>query len=94
VRVVRYDAPDADIPVIGPGEVLVAHQAGALWGPLAPATAAIVLEVGAPFMHIMSVCREYGIPGVVNAKGATERLREGQRVTVDGAKGWVLDADE
>ncbi|CAA9252523.1 MAG: Phosphoenolpyruvate synthase [uncultured Chloroflexi bacterium] len=92
VRVVRHDADDADVPDVQPGDVLVARQAGALWAPLAPAVAAVVLEVGGPFMHIMAVCREFGIPGIVNAKGATQALREGQRVTVrvDATRGWVL----
>ena len=93
VRLVRHDAADAHVPLIGPGDVLVARQAGALWGPIAPAAAAVVLEVGGPFMHIMAVCREYGVPGVVNAKDATRLLRDGQVVTVDGAQGWVLAAD-
>jgi pyruvate,water dikinase len=93
VRVLRHDAPDADAPALGPDAVLVARQAGALWGPLAPATAAVVLEVGSPFMHIMAVCREYGVPGVVNAKGATVSLQDGQRVIVDGTNGWVLAAE-
>jgi pyruvate,water dikinase len=93
VRIVRHDAPDAEMPAAGADEVLVARQAGALWGPLAPAVAAVVLEVGSPFMHVMCVCREYGVPGIVNAKGALERLRDGQRVVVDGERGWVLAAE-
>jgi rifampicin phosphotransferase len=94
VRLVRHDTADAHVPLIGPGDVLVAHQARALWGPIAPTLAAVVLEVGGPFMHIMAVCREYGIPGVVNAKDATTRLRDGQRVTVDGAHGWIPAAND
>jgi rifampicin phosphotransferase len=93
VRIVRHDAPDAEMPAAGPDHVLVARQAGALWGPLAPAVAAVVLEVGSPFMHVMAVCREYGVPGIVNAAGALEKLRDGQRVTVDAERGWVLSAD-
>jgi phosphohistidine swiveling domain-containing protein len=53
----------------------------------------VVLEVGSPFMHVMAVCREYGVPGIVNAKGALEKLRDGQRVTVDAERGWILAAD-
>jgi rifampicin phosphotransferase len=95
VRLVRHDADDSDVPDVQPGDVLVARKAGALWAPLAPAVAAVVLEVGGPFMHIMAVCREFGIPGIVNAKEATTLLRDGQRVTVtvDASRGWVLAED-
>ncbi|HXI18202.1 MAG TPA: PEP-utilizing enzyme, partial [Chloroflexota bacterium] len=93
VRLVPHDARDAALPDVQPGDVLVAHSAGALWGPLAPAVAGIVLERGSPFMHVMVVCREYGVPGVVNAKDAMQTLRDGQLVEVDGDRGWVLAAD-
>jgi phosphohistidine swiveling domain-containing protein len=42
----------------------------------------------------MLTCREYGVPGVFQAKQATQVLRDGQRVTVDGTNGWVLPAEE
>jgi pyruvate,water dikinase len=45
------------------------------------------------FQHIMIVCREFGIPGIVNAVGAARRLRDGQAVVVDADRGWVLAAD-
>jgi len=35
------------------------------------------------------VAREYGIPTVVGIEGATRRLRTGQRIAVDGARGTV-----
>jgi pyruvate,water dikinase len=87
VRLVDYHDV---VPEVKAGDVLVAHTAGALWGPVAPALAGVVLEVGGPFQHIMVVCREFGIPGIVNAKDAAARLRDGQRVLVDADHGWVL----
>ena len=50
--------------------------------------------VGAADMiqHAMLTCREYGVPAVFQTKDATRRLREGQRVTVDATRGWVLPA--
>jgi pyruvate,water dikinase len=81
------------VPDVRPGDVLVARKAGALWGPIAPALAGVVLEMGSPFQHIMIVCREFGIPGIVNAKEATSCLEEGQRVLLEADHGWVLPAD-
>ena len=94
MRVVRHDDDDALVPCVQPGDVLVAHNAGALWGPVAPACAGVVLEVGGAFQHIMLVCREFGVPAVPNAAGATTKLHDGQHVIVDGTRGWVLAAEE
>jgi pyruvate,water dikinase len=35
------------------------------------------------------VAREYGLPAVVSVKRATQRVREGQWILVDGAQGRV-----
>ncbi|MFI5267791.1 MAG: PEP-utilizing enzyme, partial [Chloroflexota bacterium] len=80
-------------PDVATGDVLVARNAGPLWTPLFPVVAAVVLEQGALTQHAMLTCREYGIPAVFQTKDGTRRLREGQRVTVDGTRGWVLAAD-
>jgi pyruvate,water dikinase len=74
------------------GDVLVARNASPLWAPVFPAAAAVVLDAGGFFQHAMLICREYGIPAVFQAKEATQKLAEGQRVTVDGTNGWVLPA--
>jgi pyruvate,water dikinase len=43
--------------------------------------------------HCAIVAREYGIPAVVGAHGATRVIITGQRITVDGGRGIVtLDA--
>jgi pyruvate,water dikinase len=50
---------------------------------------AVVTDVGSLVAHASLVAREYGIPAVVGTGDATARLREGQVVTVDGARGIV-----
>lgn len=44
--------------------------------------------------HGAVVAREFGIPAVVNVPRATERLRDGQRIEVDGGSGRVRVLDE
>jgi pyruvate,water dikinase len=85
---------DALVPEVEPGDVLVAHNAGVLWTPVFPVAAAVVLDEGVLFQHAMLTCREYGVPGIFQAKQATSVLREGQLVTVDGTNGWVLPAED
>ncbi|MEX0916014.1 MAG: PEP-utilizing enzyme, partial [Wenzhouxiangellaceae bacterium] len=50
---------------------------------------AIVLEVGGVLQHGAVVAREYGKPCVVGIDRITEKLRDGQRVEVDGAAGTI-----
>jgi len=48
-----------------------------------------VTEVGGLMTHGAVVAREYGIPAVVSVAGATERIQTGQRIRVDGTRGFV-----
>ena len=89
---VRHVPTDAEVPEVEPGDILVARNAGALWAPALPLASAVVLEEGALLQHAMLICREFGVPGIVQAAGARERLAEGRRVTVDGTRGWVEPA--
>jgi phosphohistidine swiveling domain-containing protein len=72
-----------------PGEILVAVTTMPPWTPLFGVAAAIVTESGGPLSHCAIVAREYGIPAVVGAHGATRAIATGQRVTVDGGLGVV-----
>ncbi|GAA2981386.1 PEP/pyruvate-binding domain-containing protein [Actinokineospora diospyrosa] len=71
------------------GEVLVAPSTNVGWTPMFPRAAAIVTDVGAPLSHAAVVARELGIPAVVGCGDATSRLRTGDLVRVDGARGTV-----
>ncbi len=72
-----------------PGEVLVAVTTMPAWTPLFGVAAAVVTETGGPLSHCAIVAREYGLPAVVGAHGATQRIQTGQTVTVDGSTGIV-----
>jgi phosphoenolpyruvate synthase/pyruvate phosphate dikinase len=48
-----------------------------------------VTDRGGALSHAAIVAREYGIPGVVSARVATERIADGSRVRVDGDTGEV-----
>ncbi len=86
VRVIR--GPE-DFARFKPGEVLVAQVTAPAWTPLFGRAAAVVTDGGSLAAHASLVAREYGIPAVVAAGDATVRLRDGQRVTVDGNAGIV-----
>ncbi len=71
------------------GEILVARAVDPGWTPLFPVAGALVLELGSQLSHGAVVAREYGLPMVVNVRGATRLLHDGQEVVVDGARGLV-----
>ena len=73
-----------------PGEILVAITTMPAWTPLFGVAAAVVTETGGPLSHCAIVAREYGIPAVVGAHGATQRIQTGQSITVDGSTGIVM----
>jgi pyruvate,water dikinase len=76
-----------------PGEVLIAITTMPAWTPLFGIAAAVVTETGGALSHCAIVAREYGIPAVVGARGATKAITTGTRVTVDGGTG-VVTIDE
>ncbi|MGH3224391.1 MAG: PEP/pyruvate-binding domain-containing protein [Streptosporangiaceae bacterium] len=84
-RVVR-DPADAHVE---PGEILVAPTTDPGWTPLFLTAGGLVTETGAVMAHGPTVAREYGIPAVICVPGATDRIRTGQLITIDGAAGTV-----
>ena len=72
-----------------PGEVLVADTTTPDWEPVMKTAAAIVTNRGGRTCHAAIVARELGIPAVVGADVATERLPTGGMVTVSCAEGDV-----
>ena len=74
---------------IEPGEILVARTTDVGLTPLFLLAAGVVTELGGPLSHAALVAREYGVPAVVNVAGATVALRTGERIRVDGDRGYV-----
>ena len=75
---------------VRPGDVLVCTSTSPTWTPLFGTVGALVSETGGALSHTAIVAREYGIPAAVSVQRATERLQDGQLVTVDGNSGAVL----
>jgi pyruvate,water dikinase len=71
------------------GEILVCRYTNPAWTPLFTLAAGVVTDAGGAVSHAAIVAREYGIPAVLGAAGATERIRDGQEILVDGTEGRV-----
>ena len=74
---------------ITPGEILVGRSTDPSWTPLFLTAAGIVMEEGGPLSHAAIVAREFHLPAVLNAKGATRIVRTGMTITVDGTRGTI-----
>jgi pyruvate,water dikinase len=72
-----------------PGSILVAKITTPAWTPLFAMASGIVTDVGGPSSHSSIVAREYGVPAVLGTGVATQRIRAGQKITVDGNSGVV-----
>ncbi len=84
VRVIR-DA--SDLARVQRGDAIVAETTTPDWEPVMRIASAIVTERGGRTCHAAIVARELGIPAVVGAEHAMERLRDGEAVTVSCAQG-------
>ncbi|MGJ0638092.1 phosphoenolpyruvate synthase [Xenorhabdus bovienii] len=69
------------------GDVLVTDMTDPDWEPIMKKAAAIVTNRGGRTCHAAIIARELGIPAVVGCGDATERLKEGQEVTISCAEG-------
>jgi phosphohistidine swiveling domain-containing protein len=78
-----------DFDQMRPGDILVAGITTPAWTPLFAMAAGVVTDVGGPLSHGSIVAREYGIPAVLGAGVATQRIHSGQTITVDGSTGVV-----
>lgn len=71
------------------GEVIVARFTDASWTPLFALAAGVVTDIGSMLSHSAIVAREFGIPSVVNTHSATQRIRTGDWLQIDGESGAV-----
>jgi pyruvate, water dikinase len=80
---------DPALADMDPGDVLVAHTTDPSWASLMFMASALVVDIGGQLSHAAVVARELGIPCVMNTGEGTRRLRDGDRLRVDGNAGTV-----
>lgn len=71
------------------GDILVCRYTDPSWTPLFVLASAVVSDTGGPLSHSAIVAREYDIPAVLGCGNATDTLRDGEEIVVDGDKGIV-----
>jgi len=71
------------------GDILVCQVTNPTWSPIFQKISAAVSDIGGSMSHAAIVAREYGLPAVVGTGQATSRIKDGQRIRVDGGRGVV-----
>ncbi len=71
------------------GDILVTESTTEAFNILLPLLGGIVTDNGGLLSHAAIVSREYGIPGVVGTREATQRITDGAHLRVDGDAGEV-----
>jgi phosphohistidine swiveling domain-containing protein len=85
----RYVASLDDFDQVQKGEILICQMTNPAWVVLFTKISGLVTDAGGTVSHPAVVAREFGIPAVVGTSNATERIKTGDRVRVNGATGVV-----
>jgi len=88
---VRIVSDEMNLEVVKKGDVLVTAMTSPDMVPAMTRAAAIVTDEGGMTCHAAIVARELGIPCIVGASHATELLKDGEKITVDGSMGVVYE---
>jgi len=73
---------DADALRFKEGSILVIQQALPRWAPLLSRAKGVIAELGSITGHLANVAREFRVPSIFGATGATSILKEGLEVTL------------
>ena len=79
---------------VSEGDIIVAEMTTPDMVPAMKRASGIITDEGGMTSHAAIVSRELGVPAVVGAEHATERLDDGQLVTIDGEKGTIESGAE
>ena len=85
-KIVKSTSDLIDFPE---GAVLVAPTSSPQYVMVLQRAQAVVTDAGSMTGHMAAVCREYRIPTLMNARGATQKIRPGEVITVDARSGRV-----
>ncbi|MCY1537840.1 phosphoenolpyruvate synthase [compost metagenome] len=85
VRVVLDPAADE----LEDGEILVCRTTDPGWASYFFIASGLVIDIGGPLSHGAIIARELGLPCVINARNATQRLHTGDLIRIDGTLGTV-----
>jgi pyruvate,water dikinase len=88
--VLSYD----ELSKVQDGDILVAVSTNPAWTPVFGRIKGIVIDGGGTLCHPAVVARDFGIPAVVNCFEGTTKIKDNQRIRVNGTEGTVYILDK
>ena len=88
VHVVENENELSEIP---PGAVVVARTSSPKLAAAIVGASAVITDVGTTTGHLATIAREFRVPAIVDAEGATDILRGAGEVTVDSEENAVYE---
>jgi len=83
-----YSVDDAN--TLLKGEIMVARFTDIGWTPYYSIVNGLITEIGSSLSHGAVVAREYALPAIVNVKGATKILKNGDYIKMNASKGTIV----
>jgi pyruvate,water dikinase len=80
----------SEIHKLQKGDILVTYSTDIGWSPYFPLLSGICTEIGGLISHGAVVARECNLPCIVGAIRATERIKHGEIITLNGDEGIVV----
>ncbi|UOQ45906.1 phosphoenolpyruvate synthase [Halobacillus salinarum] len=71
------------------GDILVTSYTDPSWTPLFVSIKGLITEVGGLMTHGAVIAREYGLPAVVGVENASQLIKDGQRIRLNGTEGYI-----
>ncbi|SES96593.1 phosphoenolpyruvate synthase [Paenibacillus sp. NFR01] len=71
------------------GDILVTKFTDPSWTPLFVSIKGLITEVGGLMTHGSVIAREYGLPAVVGVEHASDIIKDGQRIRINGTDGYI-----
>ncbi|MFM2228069.1 MAG: hypothetical protein RL664_1412 [Bacteroidota bacterium] len=75
------------------GDILVTRQTDPGWVSVFPLISGLIVERGGMLSHGAIVSREFGIPAIVGVELATQKLKDGDVITLNADKGTIIIHD-
>ena len=82
-----------EISKLKENDILVTKYTDTGWTPKFAILSGIVTEYGGILCHAAIVSREYNIPAIVSCSGAMSKIKDGQKIRIDGSSGIVSILD-
>ncbi|HAO07652.1 MAG TPA: phosphoenolpyruvate synthase [Chryseobacterium sp.] len=74
---------------LGTDDILVTTFTDPSWTPMFLSIKGLITEVGGLMTHGAVIAREYGLPAVVGVVDATNIIKDGQRIRINGTSGYI-----